>query len=100
LDNPNPAEHDRERGQDGIYDAAIQGMQRVLKKGIFVGISSYASRTGTSRGDYKKMHVFAKNLHLHNVILFDCVPTGNLLKDTSNMLTPEQRDEIYQYSAE
>jgi MoaA/NifB/PqqE/SkfB family radical SAM enzyme len=47
---------------------------------------------------YRKLHEMAINLGLHNLILFDCVPTGNMLKDTREMLTFELREKIYKYS--
>ena len=46
-------------------------------------------------GDPDKL---AQDLGTHSLILFDGVPTGNLLKDTSAMLTLEQREEIMEYS--
>jgi MoaA/NifB/PqqE/SkfB family radical SAM enzyme len=100
LDSPDLQEHDRMRGLPGLSEVAIQGMKKMKSKGIFVGISSYASRTETHMGAYKRMHQLAIELRLDNLLLFDCVPTGKLLKDTSEMLTREQREEIYKYSAE
>jgi MoaA/NifB/PqqE/SkfB family radical SAM enzyme len=99
LDSPDLVEHDRLRGVPGLFETALQGMKKMKSKGVFVGISSYATRTGTSKGLYKKMHQLAIELGVHNLLLFDCVPTGKLLKDTSEVLTREQREEIYEYSA-
>ncbi|MBW2093017.1 MAG: SPASM domain-containing protein [Deltaproteobacteria bacterium] len=67
-------------------------------RGVFVAISSYANRSGTEKGMYKKLYKLAQELGVHNLILFDSVPTGKLLKDTSEVLTPEQREEITKYS--
>ncbi len=100
LDSPDLQEHDRMRGIPGLSETAIEGMKKMKSKGVFVGISSYATRTGTHMGAYKRMHQLAIDLRLHNLLLFDCVPTGKLLKDTSDMLTGEQREEIYEYSAQ
>jgi MoaA/NifB/PqqE/SkfB family radical SAM enzyme len=100
LDSPDLWEHDRLRGVSGLFETALEGMEKMKSKGVFVGISSYATRTGTHRGLYKKMHKLAIDLGAHNLLLFDCVPTGNLLKDTSEMLIREQREEIYEYSAD
>jgi radical SAM protein with 4Fe4S-binding SPASM domain len=67
-------------------------------RGVFVALSSYASRSGTQRGMYRRMYELAQALGAHNLILFDSVPTGRLMKDTSEMLTDEQRQEILEYS--
>jgi len=100
IDNPNPEEHNRLRGMPGLFDIAIEGLKRLKSKGIFVGFSSYASRSGVAQGLYKQLHELAIKLGLHNIILFDCVPTGNMLKDTSEMLTYELRERLHNYSAE
>ena len=100
IDNPNPEEHDKLRGMPGLFKTAIEGLKKVKSKGIFAGFSSYATRSGTEKGLYKKIHDLAIELGLHNIILFDCVPTGNMIHDTSEMLTFELRDELHKYSAE
>lgn len=100
LDSPDPEEHDKWRGKPGLFDRAVAGIKMAKEKGILVAISSYASRSGTEKGYYKKMYRFAQELGVHNLILFDAVPTGSMLHDTSEMLTFEQREEITQYSTE
>lgn len=100
IDSPNPEEHNESRAMPGLFDIAIEGLKNLKSKGIFVGFSSYASSSGVSKGLYKQLHELAIKLRLHNIILFDCVPTGNMLKDTSEMLTYELREELHNYSAE
>jgi len=100
LDSPIPQEHDQLRGKPGLFENAIQGLMKLKAKGTFVGFSSYATRTATEGGKYKKLYKLAQEKGVHNVILFDSVPTGKLLKDTSEILTPEQREEIKDYSAD
>ena len=100
LDSPDAGEHDQLRGMPGLFDTAVAGMMRMKDRGVFVGISSYATRTATARGMYRRMYELARELGVHNLILFDGVPTGNLLKDTREVLTPDQRQEIMNYSEE
>ncbi|MFX1554268.1 MAG: radical SAM protein, partial [Promethearchaeota archaeon] len=99
IDSPYAEEHDKLRGMPGLFETAIEGIKRVQSKGIFGGFSGYATRSGTERGLYKKLHKLASDLGLKNIIYFDCVPTGNLLHDTSEMLTFKLREELHQYSA-
>ncbi len=99
IDSPLSEEHDRLRQTPGLFEAAVAGIKKIKSKGIFVGLSSYATRTATEKGMYRKLYKFAEKLGVHNVILFDGVPTGNMLKDTSEMLTMEQRDEIREFSS-
>lgn len=100
IDTPDPEEHNKLRGMPGLFETAIEGLKRVKEKGIFANFSSYATRSGTERGVYKKIHELGIDLGLHNIIYFDCVPTGNMLKDTSEMLTYDLHEEIHQYSAD
>lgn len=98
IDNPIPAEHDKLRVVNGLFEVAIEGVKRAKEKGMFVGLSSYATQSSTKAGMYKKIHELAQNLGLHNVMLFDNTPPGNLLKDNSEILTWEQQEEIREYS--
>lgn len=99
LDSVDPEEHDRLRGRAGVFRAAVEGVQRALDKGLMVCLSSYASRRNTEADHYRRMHELGKKLGVHMVVLFDCVPTGALLHDTSDMLTPEQKEMIGQYNS-
>ena len=99
IDSPFPEEHDKLRGIPGLFEAAISGIQKLKSKGVLVGLSSYATKSATEKGMYKKLHELAKKIGVHNVILFDGVPTGNMLKDTSELLTQELQEEIYTYSS-
>ncbi len=98
IDSPIPEEHDSYRRKAGLFDRAVEAIKIVKSKGIFVGISSYITRSGAERGLYKQLYDFARELEVDDVILFDAVPTGSLLHDTSEVLTPEQRIEIMEYS--
>ena len=100
LDSSIPEEHDQLRGMNGLFESAIQGIKRMKARGGFVGISSYATRSSTQKGMYKKLYFLGKKLGIENLILFDGVPTGNMLKNTSEMLTPEQREELRKFSSE
>lgn len=99
IDSPIPEEHDQLRGMLGLFESAIQGIKRMKFKGGYVGISSYATRSATQKGMYKKLYSLARDLGLENLILFDAVPTGNMLNDTSEMLTPDQHEEIREFSS-
>ena len=99
IDSPNPEEHDKLRGMPGLFEKAIHGIQRLKSKGVMVGLSSYATRSNTEKGMYKRIHELGKELGVQNVILFDGVPTGNMLKDTSELLTQALQEEIHKYSS-
>jgi len=99
LDSVDPEEHDRLRGRAGVFQTAVEGVQRALDKGLMVCLSSYASRRNTEKDHYRRMHELGRKLGVHMVVLFDCVPTGALLHDTTDMLTPEQKEQIGRYNS-
>lgn len=99
IDSPDAQEHDNLRRMPGLYNIATEGIKKAKEKGILVGLSSYAIRSHTEKGMYKKLHELGTKLGVQNIILFDGVPTGRMLKDTSELLTDDQREEIYQFSA-
>ncbi len=100
IDSPYAEEHNKLRGMPGLFKTASEGVKRAQEKGIFGGFSGYATRSGTEKGYYKKLHKLASDLGLKNIIYFDCVPTGHLLHDTSEMLTFKLREKLHKYSAE
>ncbi|MFX1314614.1 MAG: radical SAM/SPASM domain-containing protein [Promethearchaeota archaeon] len=99
IDSPIPEEHDNVRGMPGLFEAAVKGLKNLKKRGVFVGLSSYAIRSNTEQGMYKKLHKLGQKLGVHNIILFDGVPTGNMLHNTDELLTWTLRDNIYEFSA-
>jgi MoaA/NifB/PqqE/SkfB family radical SAM enzyme len=98
IDSPYPEEHDKGRRTPGLFKKAIKGIKLAKEKGLFVGFSSYASRSTTDKRMYKKIYSLAREVGVHNVMLFDYVPTGNKLKETSEILTLSQREEIRAFS--
>ena len=99
IDSAIPNEHDQLRGKDGLFKSAIKGIKRMKDRGGFVGISSYATRSSTQKGMYRKLYLLGRKLGVENLILFDAVPTGNMLKNISEMLTPEQHEELRKFSS-
>ncbi len=99
IDSAIPDEHDQLRGKEGLFEAAIKGIKKMKDRGGFVGMSSYATRSSTEKGMYKKLYLLGKKLGVENLILFDAVPTGSMLNNTSEMLTPEQHEELRKFSS-
>lgn len=99
IDSPEPSEHDRLRQRKGLFEKVIQGIQNAKEEGLFVGISTYATKTGTEKKAYQKIYSMARDLGVHNVMLFDGVATGNMLHDTTELLTGKQRKEIRDFSS-
>ena len=99
IDSVNSEEHDSLRHKKGLFQKALDGIERMRERGILVGISTYATKSATEKGMYKKIYMLARERKIQNVMLFDGVPTGNMLKNTDEMLTPDQREEVREFSS-
>jgi MoaA/NifB/PqqE/SkfB family radical SAM enzyme len=98
LDAASAEEHDRLRGIPGLFDTAVEGLARLKSRGVMVAISTYASRTGTDRGAYRRMYGLAESLGVHSMLLFDNVATGKQLDHTDETLRDDQREEILAFT--
>jgi len=95
LDSPNPEEHDKMRRVPGCFDKAVAGLQRAKDAGIIVGISTYATPERLRSGQVRQMVELAQSIGVHELTIFDVVPTGKLLQEeASNLLSDEDKDEL------
>jgi MoaA/NifB/PqqE/SkfB family radical SAM enzyme len=91
LDSPNPEEHDRWRGKSGAFVAVRQAVAKARAAGLLVGLSTYATNSALRDGSFNKIIELAREWGVHEVSVFDIIPTGRLLRDESVLLTPESR---------
>ncbi|MEK7591852.1 MAG: radical SAM protein [Patescibacteria group bacterium] len=80
IDAANPAKHDFFRKSKGLYDKAIQGILEAKKTGMSVGISTTMTPESYRSGELDKIIELAKTLGVHEVIVFDAMPTGRYKK--------------------
>jgi MoaA/NifB/PqqE/SkfB family radical SAM enzyme len=99
IDSHEASKHNKLRKRLHLFEKALNGIENAKKAGLMVGISTYATRSGTNDKEYKKIYRLARKLGVHNVMLFDGVATGNMLHDTSELLTQTQREEIRKFSS-
>ena len=79
IDSYDPKVHDEYRRIPGLFDKAIKGIERAKKAGILVGISTYATREEYYDGSLEKILELGKNIGVHEIVVFDPVPTGKLM---------------------
>jgi len=94
LDSTDPGEHDRVRGMQGGYDRAMAAVEKLKSLGMLVGLSTYITRAGHARGDFQSIVRLGTELGVHQVFVFDTVPTGALLKEKDLVLRQQDRDEL------
>ena len=91
LDSPAPEEHDRLRGRKGTFQAVREAVANALQVGLLVGISSYATNRAIADDSLKRIVELAAEWGVHEVSIFDIIPTGRLLCHEEILLTAESR---------
>ena len=91
LDSPDPEEHDRLRGREGAFDAVREAVANALRAGLLVGLSTYATNHSVEDGSVQRIAELAADWGVHEVSVFDVIPTGRLLCHEEILLTAETR---------
>ncbi len=76
LDTADPVEHDRSRGQKGLFEQAINGIERAKGLGMSTGISCMITPEAFQGGELDKIIKLGKQIGIHEVLIFDALPTG------------------------
>lgn len=94
LDSSDSVEHDNLRGFKGCFKNAVEGIKNALAEGLLVGVSTYATRESVRNGVLEQLIRLSKELGVHEVSVFDVVPTGKYLSAEDLMLTDEDKRTI------
>ncbi|MDR4506825.1 MAG: radical SAM protein [Candidatus Brocadiaceae bacterium] len=94
IDSSEPELHNTFRAVPDCYQKAFEGAERCRKAGILTGISTYATTESIKTGKVEKLLKIAQDQGFSEVTIFDCIPSGRFLKDTSKILTAEDRKQL------
>jgi len=90
LDSPDALEHDDLRGLSGCWKNAVEGISRSLEAGLLCGISTYTTPQRLREGKVVEMIELGRQLGVHEITIFDTVPTGRLLQEDAGALLSEE----------
>lgn len=76
LDAADPERHDRFRHADGLFEKAIGGIRTAKAVGLSVGISCTVTPESFASGELQRVIDLGKRLGVHEVIVFDAMPSG------------------------
>lgn len=76
IDSADPKKHDAFRRCPGLYDKAMKGLEAAKETGLTVGISVCITPESFEDGELERMIEMGKKLGVHEVIVFDAMPTG------------------------
>ncbi len=99
LDSPDAAEHDRLRGVAGAFDAVREGVHHARGAGLLVGVSTYATNESVAARHLTRIARLADEWGVHEVTVFDVLPTGRLFRRTDLLLTEQSRKQLLHEAA-
>lgn len=76
IDSSDPKKHDLSRMIPGLYDKAMQGILDAKKVGLTTGLSVVVTPESFKAGELDRLIELAKKSGVHEVIVFDSMPTG------------------------
>ncbi len=76
IDSSDPEKHDLVRGRKGIFKEAMKGLEKAKSLGFSVGISTTLTPESFADSEMDKILELAKKIGVHEVVLFDAMPTG------------------------
>jgi MoaA/NifB/PqqE/SkfB family radical SAM enzyme len=76
IDRADAAAHDQLRGQAGLFERAVQGIQYAKKLGFSVGMSATLTPESYVDGELHRLIELGRKIGVHEVLVFDALPTG------------------------
>jgi MoaA/NifB/PqqE/SkfB family radical SAM enzyme len=76
IDAADSDAHDRLRGTPGLFAQAVAGIAEAKAAGLSTGISCSMTPESFARGEMGRIVELAKRLGVHEVVVFDTMPTG------------------------
>ena len=76
IDAADPAAHDGFRRAEGLFDKALAGIRRARQLGMSTGFSVTMTPESWAAGELDRIMELAKREQVHEVLVFDALPTG------------------------
>jgi MoaA/NifB/PqqE/SkfB family radical SAM enzyme len=93
LDSDSKETHDKLRCKSGVYDKVVQGIKNSRDAGLLVGLAGTVSSGKVD--EIPKLMDFGKENLVNEVLVWELMPSGALLKDKSVLLNNKERKELF-----
>jgi len=94
LDAAEAEMHDKFRGKKGLFEQAIKGIGRAKSLGLSVGISCSITPEAFRSGELDRLVELGKQIGIHEVLVFDTMPTGRYKHRTDLVGSTEWVDDM------
>jgi MoaA/NifB/PqqE/SkfB family radical SAM enzyme len=76
IDFADPERHDAFRGTPGLHQRALRGIRRAARLGFSTGFSATMTPEAWREGELERIVELARDVGVHEVFVFDALPTG------------------------
>ena len=91
LDSDRAEVHDERRRTPGAFERGIRAVEKVRDLGMLVAISTYVTHPDLHDGYFERILELGTRLGVHQIFVFDTVPTGAMMHERDLVLTREDR---------
>lgn len=96
IDAADPQQHDKFRNTPGLHQRALEGIQRAKSLGFSTGFSATLTPEAWQDGELQRIIELAKEVGVHEVFVFDAMPTGRYKARTDLVDNHDWLDEMIQ----
>lgn len=94
LDSSHPEKHDESRKRKGCFEAVAKNISKCVEKGVFVVISTVATKENIKNGDLENLIKYSKSIGAYGVRILFAVPSGRRLGCRERIFTEEEREKV------
>jgi len=87
FDSASEDQHDYVRGRKGVFNSAVEAVKNGLKADLLVNM--YVVLSNDNVNELEQIYTLASELGVHELSLYEIVPTGRWMNNTSEIVNPK-----------
>jgi len=94
LEHIDQETQDKLRNHDGSYKQALTGIKNAKEAGLYVGISTVATKERIKTGEIWDFIRFARKKEVDEVLILEPIPVGKIVDEEKVILTNKERKQL------
>jgi MoaA/NifB/PqqE/SkfB family radical SAM enzyme len=94
LEHTNKKMEDALRNYDGAYERALEGIKNAKNSGLYIGISTVATKERINTGEIWDFIAFAGTQGADEVLILEPIPVGKIINEDDVILTHQERTQL------
>jgi len=94
LEHINQEIQDKLRNYDGSYEQALEGIKNAKEAGLYIGISTVATKERIKTGEIWEFIRFAGRKEVDEVLVLEPIPVGKIVDEDKVILTDKDRKHL------